>query len=295
MLWRDAAGGAHAWLDRCPHRGAALSLGRVLGDRLACPYHGWQFAAVDAQCVYWPAHPRETPPAVAKATTFAVAERYGLVWVRLNGDAGGEIAIPAFDVYDLAANGHYLDGPYEVEACAPRIVENFIDMAHFPFVHPGTLGDPEHTAVSDYEVNVSAAGVLATHCLSWQPQASGVSAQGVEIDYTFRVVHPLAAALSKLPGTPDAFDIMIVACPLDETHTRLWKIQVFPGHDPERIAATAKYSRAAILQDLPIVASQQPKRLPLDPRAELHQRADRLSAGYRRYLREIGWRYGVSL
>ena len=39
-LWRDHSGQVHALEDHCPHRGAPLSMGVVLGDRLACPYHG---------------------------------------------------------------------------------------------------------------------------------------------------------------------------------------------------------------------------------------------------------------
>jgi phenylpropionate dioxygenase-like ring-hydroxylating dioxygenase large terminal subunit len=40
VLWRDATGEVHALEDRCPHRGARLSLGWNLGDRVACWYHG---------------------------------------------------------------------------------------------------------------------------------------------------------------------------------------------------------------------------------------------------------------
>jgi len=40
VLWRDNDGKVHAIEDRCPHRGARLSLGWNLGDRVACWYHG---------------------------------------------------------------------------------------------------------------------------------------------------------------------------------------------------------------------------------------------------------------
>eukprot|EP01032_Pedospumella_encystans_P034979 gene34979-39556_t len=44
-LWRDIGGQAHAWEDRCPHRGTRLSLGTQQGDTLRCAYHGWRFGA----------------------------------------------------------------------------------------------------------------------------------------------------------------------------------------------------------------------------------------------------------
>src|SRR5687768_14466234 len=72
VLWRDAAGTAHAWADRCPHRGTRLSLGRVLhteaGSRLECPYHGWQFAP-EGVCRLIPALPDFAPPASHTACT----------------------------------------------------------------------------------------------------------------------------------------------------------------------------------------------------------------------------------
>ncbi len=40
VVWRDQEGRVHALEDRCPHRGARLSLGWNLGDRVACWYHG---------------------------------------------------------------------------------------------------------------------------------------------------------------------------------------------------------------------------------------------------------------
>ena len=55
-LWRDASGGVAALLDRCPHKGASLSAGRVNAGAIACGYHGWCFGA-DGHCSSIPAQP----------------------------------------------------------------------------------------------------------------------------------------------------------------------------------------------------------------------------------------------
>ena len=54
VLWRDDSGQAHALADQCPHRGARLSMGRVAGGQLECPYHGWRFEG-GGRCTHIPA------------------------------------------------------------------------------------------------------------------------------------------------------------------------------------------------------------------------------------------------
>ena len=82
-LWRSAGGSVQAWEDRCPHRGVPLSLGRVHGDRLACAYHGWQYAAQDGRCVAIPAMPDQSVPGKVCVKTYPVQECHGMVWVYL--------------------------------------------------------------------------------------------------------------------------------------------------------------------------------------------------------------------
>ena len=88
VIWRDANGVAHAWEDRCPHRGMRLSFGFVRGDRIACLYHGWQYDAA-GQCRYIPAHPDLKVPETICVTKYACRERVGMVWVH------SELAIEA--------------------------------------------------------------------------------------------------------------------------------------------------------------------------------------------------------
>jgi nitrite reductase/ring-hydroxylating ferredoxin subunit len=80
VIWRDASGVAHAWEDRCPHRGMRLSFGFVRGDRIACLYHGWQYDAA-GRCRYIPAHPDLKVPETICVGTYACCERVGMVWV----------------------------------------------------------------------------------------------------------------------------------------------------------------------------------------------------------------------
>jgi nitrite reductase/ring-hydroxylating ferredoxin subunit len=79
-IWRDSNGMAHAWEDRCPHRGMRLSFGFVRGDRIACLYHGWQYDT-QGQCRFIPAHPELDVPATIGVATYACTERLGMLWV----------------------------------------------------------------------------------------------------------------------------------------------------------------------------------------------------------------------
>ena len=87
-VWRSAGGLVQVWLDRCPHRGVRLSLGRIMGDRLACAYHGWEFAAHSGQCMAIPAlADLASPPGNVCAATFTAQEAQGMVWARLQSSA----------------------------------------------------------------------------------------------------------------------------------------------------------------------------------------------------------------
>ena len=93
VLWCDEARDIHAWLDRCPHRGTRLSMGRVTAGRLECAYHGWQFDG-RGQCVAIPALPGFVPPATHAASGYLVRTAFGLAWVRLQ---DSNEAIPVID------------------------------------------------------------------------------------------------------------------------------------------------------------------------------------------------------
>jgi vanillate O-demethylase monooxygenase subunit len=149
VLRRGPDGQPRANSDLCVHRGTALSLGWVNGDELVCPYHGWRYGA-DGRCVAIPQ--LEDPsrvPARARIPSFRCQERYGLVWAALE-----EPRWPLPEVTELEDGTWTVvtAGPYRWRCDAARQVENFTDLGHFPWVHPGLLGDPDRPVVPRHEV-----------------------------------------------------------------------------------------------------------------------------------------------
>lgn len=292
-LWRDASGAAHAFPDRCPHRGTRLSLGRVLhddaGSRLECPYHGWQFDG-GGQCRRIPALPAFTPPAAHAVCTHEVVERHGLVWLRLQ---GGDTRPPAFEAELDTRLRKLLCGPYEVQSSAPRIVENFLDLSHFGFVHDGLLGDRGHAGLGDYRIEATPQGFVARGCMAWQPQSNRLSTRCSEVEYRYELTGPYSALLSKLPQAQEGYEdvIGLFVCPVDPERSQVWFRLAVTDFDSDDVQLR-NFQDTIFLQDQPVLESQQPRCLPLSG-GEVHCAADRSSAAYRRFLSERGITFGT--
>lgn len=294
VLWRASDGELHCWLDLCIHRGAKLSLGVIQttgldrGDCLVCPYHGWKYAA-SGQCIAIPAHPGLTPPAKARAQTFQVRERFGVIWVCLGEPAAG---VPSFPIAGDADFRVLLAGPYRFRALGPRLIENLLDVAHLGIVHAGLLGDPGRGEVEDYEVGMGARGPEAKEIRVWQPDPDGTGSAAL-VSYHYEVHGPLTASFVKLHGA-QRFGILAQAAPVDDEFSEMRMVMALNyGReipDEELIAFQDRVTE----QDRGIVESQRPELLPLDLQEELHLRSDRMAIAYRRWLREIGFTYGVA-
>ncbi|MEF7612684.1 aromatic ring-hydroxylating dioxygenase subunit alpha [Aquincola sp. MAHUQ-54] len=301
-IWRDDAGRVHAFDDRCPHRGASLSMGRIEDDRLECAYHGWRFRA-GGQCTHVPAVPDWAPPAGHRVQAYLAREAYGLVWVALKPAVAGEPE-PPLPAFAAEGDPHLRKvncGPYDVETSAPRIVENFLDMAHFGYVHEGWLGARDHTALEPYRVTATDTGFIATECRAWQPQSSVQAKAGAMVEYTYEVNAPYTAILTKVPDAATVKvagfreSIAMFVCPLSPERSRAWIRLAMLDWDSTD-AHLQGFQHTIFMQDKPVLESQRPRLLPISPQApvtELHSAADRASTAYRRYLRESGITFGV--
>jgi phenylpropionate dioxygenase-like ring-hydroxylating dioxygenase large terminal subunit len=319
VLWREPGhdgghGVVHAWSDRCPHRGAKLSLGRVLhhlrGARLECLYHGWQFSgdaaaaqaeSTCARCVHVPAAPEFVPPAGHSATAFEAREVHGLVWVRLMKPAStlpaGLAEPPAFEPWHDSAWRQVWFGPYDLNTSAPRLVENFLDLSHFGFVHEGWLGARSHAQVETGRVEEGPEGLQANGCKAWQPRAYAAAEGGAWVSYRYTVPHPFSAILYKdaVEGDPVSNAIAVFVRPDGDERCTAWFAMATLGDlsDDEELR---EFQDTVFEQDRPVLESQAPKRLPIGKDGavgEVHGPADRMSSAYRRYLARLGITVGV--
>ena len=297
VLWRDQTGKLQGLHDRCPHRGAKLSAGKLINGFLQCAYHGWKFDGT-GECKLVPAMPHFQPGHSQQACSVAVQECMGLCWVCLNPENAKFVQAVEFKAELEQGLRKISVGPYEVATSAPRIIENFLDMAHFSFVHEDWLGDAAHTEIPDYMVEATANGFKILNAQVWQPQSSVYAKQGAMVSYTYQVTHPFSAVLTKVPdadsGVKPGYEesIAIFIQPVSHEYSKVWfRMAVADFDRPE--SDISRFQEAIFLQDKPILESQRPKRLPLYAGAESHMATDKASVAYRRYLQQCGITFGV--
>jgi phenylpropionate dioxygenase-like ring-hydroxylating dioxygenase large terminal subunit len=220
-------------------------------------------------------------------------QKFGYLWTTLGQPARGLFEIPEYAESDRR-NLHA--ATFGIHVSAPRAVENFLDLGHFPFVHTDYLGVEPHTEVKAYDVEVSVERdeVLATRCRFYQPRAAASASEGFEVEYIYRVPHPYCAVLYKAnPLDPARQDIITLFLqPVDQEHVNA-NMLLSLIDDVSSDTMIRMFQQTIFGQDKPILENQLPKRLPLDPRAEMPARADASSTAYRRWLQRRGVRYGT--
>lgn len=274
VVFRGADQRVSALVDRCPHRGVALSLGRVKNGCLECPFHGWQFDGNGKAC-----HVPWNPDAKLDrlhATSVPSCERGGLVWVYTGAVARGEPYVPP----------ELLDPSVRVTAEAvvwkthwTRAMENMLDWPHLPFVHRATIGR----------------GLLRTRDarmdVAWEPAPWGATSR-ISIDgepQRTRLDFRWPNGMTLYVPVPGRVFVLQVACvPLDASSTKLLLVT---GRDFLRTPLLDFFfhaqNRRIATEDQAIVESSQPPEVP-HASEELSVRTDSLPLYFRkRYYAEL--------
>jgi phenylpropionate dioxygenase-like ring-hydroxylating dioxygenase large terminal subunit len=223
-----------------------------------------------------------------------IETRYGHLWTTIGAPERPIFAMPEWDEPDRRP---VYCGAVHVRASGLRVVENFLDLAHFPYVHTEILGTESKPEVSRYQVEHREAEdeVWATKCEFFQPQAAKSAEGGQMSQYMYRVMHnPFLTMLYKTPPTaPERWDIIaLFVQPAAEDYSIAHPFMLLIDEvstDAELIA----FQQMIFLQDRIVLENQRPRLLPLQPGRETPTRGDLSSVIYRRWLKEKGLRYGV--
>lgn len=288
-----------AFVDRCPHRLAPLSAGRVerdpSGDVLRCGYHGWCFGA-DGGCTAIPALGADArlPPRSRLAGPAAVTEHLGLLWLApdpplapLPGDPVPADRADAFDHGDLPV--------LDVSAGAGLLIDNFLDVAHFPFVHGATIGDEEATELGELAIERDGLAMTVRSRQRFPNREDPGVARGERPllqtrTVTYRYTAPFATWLSiDYDDAGGTNVITFFVQPVDADRCRIYSTvsrDDLDG-DADRLADAVAFEHAVVDEDLRIQEAYLDRALPLDLTAEVHTRADRMTVELRRILTEL--------
>ncbi|MBM2619838.1 Rieske 2Fe-2S domain-containing protein [Actinoplanes sp. LDG1-06] len=240
----------------------------------------------------------QVPPTVMLAgREFEVArerttERWGLLWLAPAEPLTGLFPDPD---EDDAFVGAWLP-PVRTPASAGVVADNFLDVAHFPFVHAGTFGAAEARLVDRYEVTTEDWGCRSVQ-EQWfdNPGDPGVAAgrrpvrQRRRATYVYRAPFQLMLRLEELDAGATK-TILFFAQPESLTSTRVYTKMLLhgiggvPDPAPEVVRAEVEFEERVLAEDLALQRRMRLTGLPLRPRDELHVRADLLGVHLRRIL-----------
>lgn len=132
--------------DICIHRGAALSLGKVINNCIQCPYHGFEFDS-EGKCEFIPANGKNHLISSNYSTqTYPIREEHGFVWLWYGDKQEIYPNLPFFE---------YLDDSFVHNSSMEkwhtnytRAIENQLDVSHLAFVHKTTIGRGDRSQVN---------------------------------------------------------------------------------------------------------------------------------------------------
>lgn len=287
VLFRDGARRAHALVDRCAHRGMALSRGKVVNGCVQCPYHGWRYDGEGALVEIPALIEGEELPRASGMRSLPVVEQDGQLWVWIGAGKPDRPPLRFPYAQERGWGSFFMQTRFEapVEDC----LENFLDVPHTLFVHPALFRGKEQRAtvarVRCLGDSVEAEFVDEAPLEGWGPRL--VFPRGVSVRHTDRFVLPSTTRVDYRFGEDYRF-VITSQCTqreemvVDVTTFITWRLPV-----PNWIAKPFLrwYCRRVIRQDVDVLAVQgeQIKRF---GRSHLHTGADLLGRHITRLRRD---------
>lgn len=296
VLFRDSAGKAHCLSNVCIHRGASLAHGKVKGDTVECPYHGWRFRGSDGACTRIPSLGKDGKiPARAKVDSYPVQEKYGLVFAFL-GDLPEAERPPLIEVKEWNdPKWRFTTNTYTVSCNFQRSLENTLDPAHTEFVHPvmGFQGEKDDYVIEDFELIETPWGCGNKSRAVDTPMAAGSIKREVKGEATKTETetghYGPNSTYTYIHFSPVAWSHQYsFITPVDATTTKRFFRQarnfaLVPEADERMQTRTWE----VINQDRAVVEKIEPRFTPLSPTEEVIVPSDRVIMRYREFA--AGW------
>jgi len=229
----------------------------------------------------------------AAGDALPVRTDYGHMWTTLGTPERALFDIPEVRESDRR---HVHCGAVHVRASGLRLIENFLDLAHFPYVHTDILGSEERPEVARYEVEQrrDVDELWATKCEFFQPRAAAAAEGGQISRYMYRVVNPFNVMLYKTPPTaPNRWDVIALFVQPVEPDLSIAHPYMLVIDPVSTDAELIGFQQMIFLQDKIVLENQRPRLLPLQPGRETPTRADLSSVLYRRWLKEKSLTWGT--
>ncbi len=302
VLFRDSNGMARCLSNTCIHRGGSLASGKLQGDCVQCPYHGWEFDG-DGTCRKIPSlGPNAKVPARARIDAYPTQERYGIVFAFL-GDLPADARPPLMEIPEYGQPGwHATTQERRAGDDYRRQVENALDPAHNEFVHPthGFSGERDDYRVPELRIEDSewSSGFITQYFAPPLKDDKMKAASGRSQDAVIEAGsshHGPSAICTKIHPTAEVFIHQhVFKVPVDEQKTRTFLVQTRNFLlEPEHDARFLERNDVVAGQDAEVLAALHPPLTPPTNRHEFLLPADAAVVRYREKLdrwEARGWR-----
>ena len=252
--------------NSCPHKGMRLSRGCVRDHELRCPYHGWKFDREGA-CTNIPSllQPLPDKQEQARLTTYAVKERYGMVWVKLDAD---ELApLPDVPEFEDPRWSYSVADPMVFQAGFRREIENYLDMTHFAFAHSTSLGVAADAIVPSMKITESADGFQMDAPF---PSLASPEVQPGKLQQAHqrrqRCHLPNFTTIRQTFADGDERVLVHIPSPNDvDRCTVFWALAISPGFRGPAPADQMAFAVRVLNEDRIMCENQVPREVPINP------------------------------
>jgi phenylpropionate dioxygenase-like ring-hydroxylating dioxygenase large terminal subunit len=225
VLWRDAGGQVHALEDRCPHRGARLSLGWNLGERVACWYHGVEVDGSGKVCNV-PAVKTCPMEGEQRVRSYPVQERCGAIFLWFGVDAKAPPAPLQLPEQLTGDNWSQFLCMSNWKTSYRYAIDNVMDPMHGAYLHATSHSMAEGDKQADMRVRKTPTGLIFE-----KVGQQGVNFDWVELGDTGALWMRLSIPYRKRYGPGGPFFIVGFATPVDATHCQVyfWRTRQVQG------------------------------------------------------------------